>query len=376
MKTVLVVFGGMSAERDISVLTGVMTANCLKGGEYSPVACYVSPTGEWYAGDALFDVGFFAEPNFKKLKRVTMVSGENSLYEIKRGKLKKYADITVALNCLHGAPGEDGSFAGYMNMCKIPIASPPMFASALSMDKSIASSLLKKHGFLVADGFKVERKEFYSDAEKAAEKARKIGYPLIIKPASNGSSIGISVAKCRDELVLALRKAFLYDEKAVVEKYLAGAKDVNCAAVGLSDGVKVSAAATPRKSGEFFSFADKYLDGDKIFAGQEKTKDINDDVFVEVKKLTKKIYELFSFSGIVRVDYLLYEYRLYVNEINAVPGSLSYYLFSDKISAFTKLLTDLLNFTLKKHAPEASLKKDADEKLSFNEFKGAKIRKT
>ena len=78
----------------------------------------------------------------------------------------------------------------------------------------------------------------------------------------------------------------------------------------------------------------------------------------------------------MRVDYLLYDHRLYVNEINAVPGSLSYYLFSDKISAFTKLLTDLLNFTLKKHAPEASLKKDADEKLSFNEFKGAKIRKT
>ena len=75
MKTVLVVFGGTSAERDISVLTGVMTANCLKGGEYSPVACYVSPTGEWYAGDALCAVGFCAEPNFKKLKLLKMFWG-------------------------------------------------------------------------------------------------------------------------------------------------------------------------------------------------------------------------------------------------------------------------------------------------------------
>ena len=378
MKTVLIVFGGTSTERDISVLTGVMTANCLKSSDYAPVPCYISASGEWFTGDELFNVEFFAEPNFKRLKRVTLVAGESVLYELKRGKLRKFSDITLALNCLHGAPGEDGSLTGLMNMCKIPIASPPLFAAALSMDKAVTSSLLKRFGFLVADGFKVERREFYENSENVVEKANEIGFPLIIKPASNGSSIGISVAKCRDELISALRSAFLYDEKAVVERYLKGARDINCAAVMLSGGVKVGLADAPETRGEFFSFADKYINGEKyrgaVTENDEKQK-ISDEVFIEARNLTKQIYELFSFEGIVRIDYLLSENKLYVNEINSVPGSLSYYLFPGKMSAFTKLLTDLFDFTLKKHAPEKTLKREAEEKLSFKEFKGAKRRK-
>lgn len=387
MKNVLVFFGGESEEREISVVTGVMTCNSLKGTKYKPVPVYIDGDGAWFTGEELFDIESFSRLNKKKLKRLTLCFGERLIYEVRRNKLLPYLSVSAAINCLHGKPGEDGALAGLLELSSIPYASPSLFSSSLSMDKSLCSKLLKNAGYPVVEGDFVSRKEYYDDRESVVKRLLfSLGTSLIVKPAEGGSSVGISVVKeVENELIdafldkeegfelrlsRALKKAFSYGEGVVVEKYIENAADVNCAAVRTDEGVSASRVEAPTKHGDFFSFEDKYLEHGKSGERKEKlAKNIED----RVRELTKKIYEDFRFFGIVRIDYLLKGEELFVNEINSVPGSLAYYLFSDKLADFSLLLEKLLDYTLR--GAEAKKRKAFSSRLSFEGLCGGKLGK-
>ena len=349
-----------------------MTLNALKTENFNPVPVFVDENGSWLSGKELFDVNLVKNGTKLKLKRVTLLAGEPVLYEIKKnGKLKKLIYVDCAVNCMHGKPGEDGSLAGVLNSSFVPYASPGIFPSALAMNKSLCSSVLKKFGFACADGLTFSKKEFFGGSAKVIEKIKKFGFPVIVKPVSNGSSVGITVVKDFDEKKLsdALFNAFFYDETVVVERFLTDCYDANCAAVKLFDKTIVSRVEKITKKGDFFTFEDKYASGEKgALRGEveQKTADV-------IKRLTKEIYDTFMFEGIVRIDFLVKGDAVFVNEINAVPGSMAYYLFVNKISEFTKLLTDLLDYTIKKYAAEKRKKAVTFRRLDFSSFaKGGK----
>lgn len=367
MKNVVVVFGGSSEEREVSLVTGIMTANALRCDKYNPIPVFADENGTWFTGKNLFDISLVKRFGKKGLNRVTLPVGEPVLYEIKKnGKLKKIVNVDCAINCMHGKPGEDGSLAGVFNASFVPFASPDLFSSALAMNKSVCSEVLRKFGFPCADGIVVSKKDFFRDSDKEKDRIKRFGFPIIVKPASNGSSVGITVVKDYDEKKLsdALFNAFFYDEVAVVERFLTGYSDVNCAAVKLSDETITSRVEKITKKGDYFTFEDKYSGDGK---GVSKS-GVDEATSEKIKQMTKEIYDTFSFDGIVRIDFLVKEKDVKVNEINAVPGSMAYYLFVDKISEFTKLLTDLLDYTIKKYASEKRKTTNTFKLLDFSSF--------
>ena len=363
MKNVLVFYGGVSCEHDISVITGVMALNALRGGNYEPIPVYVDKDGEWYSGEKLFDAAFYPEKDCKKLKKVTLLPKSRVLYEIKKDKLKKIVVADAALNCMHGLNGEDGSLSGLMQLCSIPFASPPIFASSATMDKYYTKILLSGLDLAFVPYVKICR-ETYQKSKNFVLKYIKgrLGYPVIVKPANLGSSIGISKAEGEDEVLAALSEAFKYDGKVVVEKALENFREINCACYKSGDRYFVSECEEPINGGKILTFKDKYsLNTDKKFPA-----DINKKLSAEIKGIVKYVYKKLDFKGVIRIDFLVCGEKVYLNEINSVPGSLAYYLFCDSTERLGDfigvLIEDAIDEFLKFRSNEFDFKSDV---LSF-----------
>lgn len=374
MKNILVFFGGKSCEHDISVITGVLTLNSIDKTIFNPYPVYISRGGEWYTGKELFDVSFYKNFSAKKLKKVTLISGESSLY-IKAKKLKKLCDIYSAINCTHGLNGEDGSLSGLLKLHNIPLASPSLFASSLSIDKEYTKFVLSGIKVKCLDYVKIVDSDYYKNKQEAISKIeRSIEYPLIIKPCNLGSSIGVSSAKNQTELERAIETALIYDDKLIVEKKLEDFIELNCACYGGENKVVVSQVERPISVNDLLTFQDKYESfsggGEREFPARISKKDTE-----KVRQTTEKIYQSLGFEGIIRVDYLLSNGKLYVNEINTVPGSLAYYLFTDTLKEFSNVLTEIIEVSVKNFSKYQSRKFDYKSGvLNINGAKGGKLK--
>ena len=332
MKSVAVIFGGKSVEHDISILTGVMALNSIDKERFNPIPIYITKGGEWLTSPKLFDLDEYKNLNLEKLKKVSFVQGDNALYEIKGRKLKKIDNIFCVVNCLHGERGEDGSISGLVNLCNIPITSSPLLPSAISMDKSVSSLILSALKVPVLKSITV------NSVEQVDSVMEKMCFPLIVKPNLLGSSIGIGKATDKESLTIAIQNALKFGEKAVVQPFLQNFIEINCAVYRDEKGeIIVSECERPIARDKILSFGDKYQDGRREFPAN-----IDKKLSDRIKKTTKKVYELLGFDGVIRIDYFISEGKVYINEINSIPGSLSYYLFFDTMKGFSKMLSSLI----------------------------------
>ena len=362
MKIIAVFFGGESVEHDVSVITGVMTLNSVDK-KFLAVPVYVHNDGSWYTGDQLKDVSFYKKFDAKKLKKVTLLGGDNALYQIKGKKLKKLQSISVAINCMHGERGEDGSLSGLLRMCKIPLASPSILASSVCMDKSATKIFLKGIGVKHLPAITVNKA---SDLEG---REGQIEYPVIVKPATLGSSIGIKTATCFEELFSAVIFATKYSRRVVIEKLLSPVTEINCAIYKDAKGIHVSECEKPSFSGEILDFDDKYTKGQREFPAN-----IDNITSQKIKRIAKKIYTHLDVDGIIRIDFLVHNSTVYVNEINTVPGSLAYYLFVENTGEFCDLLSGIIRFSEEKFLRDETLVRSYSTTLL--NIKGAKGSKT
>ncbi len=342
MKNVAVVFGGKSVEHEISILTGVMALNSIEKDKFNPIPIYISKSGEWFTCNELFDLDGYKNLKIEKLKKVCFVQGDNTLYLIKGKKLKKLESIFCVVNCLHGQRGEDGALSGLLEMCNIPYTSSGILPSAISMDKSLSS--------LVLSALKVPtlKSITISSVEQVDTVVKELEFPLIVKPNLLGSSIGIGKATDKKSLVIAVENALKYGEKVLIQPFLQDFIEINCAVYGDENGeINISECERPIARDKILSFGDKYKDGKREFPANIDKKLSN-----KIKKITKKVYTKFDFSGVIRIDYFISQGKIYLNEINSIPGSLSYYLFFDTMKEFSKMLTGLILASEKKFLKE------------------------
>ena len=354
MKNIAVFFGGKSCEHDISIITGVLTLNSIDKTKFNVVPVYVHGNGNFYTGNLLFNVSNYKNLDVKKLKKVTFLIGSDILYEVRKNKHKKLYKIDCGVNCLHGLNGEDGTLSGYLKLCNVPLASPNLFASSFSMDKDFTKIVLSGLNVEKLPYVRLHRSSFYlkrNTAIKMIEK--KFKYPVIIKPCSLGSSIGISTAKNKQELENALILAFNYDVKVIVEKALENFKEINCSAYKTGESIIVSSCEEPILASEILTFNDKYL-GSKTGSNKNFPADIPSEISSKIQSITEKIYRKCDFLGVIRIDFLVSNGKVYVNEINTVPGSLSYYLHCKTLKEFTNLLTNLIGEGIKEFNEENS----------------------
>ena len=352
MRTVLVFFGGKSAEHEISVITGVLTVNSIDKNLYNAIPIYVDRKGEWFTGDRLNDISYYKENDFESLCPVCIIPNSNALYQIKKSKLKKISSVECAINCMHGLNGEDGSLAGLLKLSNIPFASPDIYASSYSIDKDFTKVVLSGLSIEKIPYVRLFKTPFFARTVEAVKMIEKrFSYPVIIKPCRLGSSIGINVAKDSQSLIRFLVEAFKYDDKVIVESALTNFIEINCGAYRKGDKIIVSECEQPITANEILSFNDKYL-GTKTGAIRKMPADISAEIRNKIRQITEKIYRKSDFIGIVRMDYIVKDGKVYLNEINTVPGSLAYYLFTDTIKGFTEILNDVLDEGIKKYINE------------------------
>lgn len=345
-----VIFGSRSAEHEVSIISGLQIIENADKAKYNPFPIYISQEGEWFVGRPLLDTATYRpfKPDTKGLTRVILPPNpkDRCLYSLGGllGKAQKVADIDCAILALHGMHGEDGTVQGLLELADIPYSSCGVTSSALGMDKIAMKAVFKSMGLSVLEGTYCYRSHFLADPDAVLDTAEELGYPLIVKPANLGSSIGISRAEDRAALREALSVAAAYDRRILIEKCVASPREINCACMGYGDEAIPSLCEEPVSWGSFLSFDAKYIGGGKGMAGGARRlpADISDAMTKRIQDYTAEIFRFFECKGVVRVDYLLDGEELYVNEINTIPGSFAYYLYEPMGISFSQLIDKLV----------------------------------
>ena len=363
MPTVAVFFGGVSSESEISVITGMFAVNLLRGTQYAVVPVYLPPEGGMVTGNFRGVEDFSSRPALK----CTPVAPEGRKLVRADRRRKPVAVIDVALNCCHGGMGEDGTLAALLAWHGVPSASPAAAPCAAFMDKTTAKIFAAGLGIPVAPSVTIMETAWKTRAEDVLAQAEENpGYPVVVKPARLGSSIGLTVAHGEEELKGALALAFTLDRLALVERYHPGRRDVNCAACRLGGEVNVSPCEEVFSGGEVLSFEEKYERG----RGSDFPARLPPAVAEHIRVLTRTLYEAFGMRGAVRADFFVIGEEVFFNELNIVPGSLASRFFADSLAGVRAFFTALLDEAIAASVPEKPVLHTGI--LSQNIFSGAK----
>lgn len=347
-RKVALIFGGRSIESDISVITAIQTYKQLDGYEVEPIFMY---DGDFYLG-GMKTLSDFTP--FEAHKHVKTLLYSGGFYTVKRGKLKKVFAPDVALICCHGGEGENGTLQALLEFYGIPYTSAGVLPSAICMDKGVSKKIFDDMLLNVIPHSVVTKREYEERTDETLSRLENtLGYPLIVKPSRAGSSIGISTAENREDLIYALDVAKEFDDKMVVEQMLTDFVEVNCAAFRDSDGVVVSETERPLSVHDILTFEDKYVSGGKMSGGGRIMPADIGPLNSVVKANTARLYDELDLDGVVRMDYLVDKTRnkVYINEINTIPGSLAYYLFEEVGITYPEMLRRIIDYAIKKGKP-------------------------
>ena len=384
---IAVIYGSRTCEHDVSIVSGMQAAAALNNNQYNVERVYISRDGIWYVGDALNDMSFYTKPDFSRVTKVYPAAGNKKLRLVKADFKKKlfgdnndvYGEYDVAMPVMHGLNGEDGSLQGMLELFDVPYTSSGVLGSAVGMDKIAQKLLLKGAGMPVLDGVWFERADW--DKGRAAQLDRcekELKYPMFVKPANLGSSIGITRATDRESLEDAIDTACAYDRRVLVEQGVEGPRELNCSVLGYAGEVKASPLEMPVSSGELLDFSEKYLRGEKGTKGMQSLArrvpaPVSDEITSHVKALACDIFALLDMKGVVRIDFLLdKDDNIYVNEANIIPGSLAFYLWEADGVKFAEMLDTMVECAFRAHADKNASVYSYDSTILQKVISGAK----
>ncbi len=370
MKTNIgVFFGGRSTEHEISVISASQAMHAINRDRFDVTPIYITKQGHWYTGDALFDVANYRDiPSLlARCREVYMrpVFGDYNLYAVRKSMFgsDKVATLDVVIPVLHGSNGEDGIFEGVLETIGIPFAGCDTLSSANGMDKITMKMILKANDIPVVDYVWFTDKQWFAQRDQLIGRIEtELGYPVIVKPANLGSSVGIGRASDREELVACVETAEKYSTRIIVEDMVENLQEINCSVLGDCDDYVTSVLEEPIKTGDFLSYEDKYMGGTKGTKGMQACQkripaELPEDETRRIQFLAGETFRVLSCHGVSRVDVIVDRKTrdIYVNEINTIPGSLSFYLWEATGVKFDKLMERLVALALKRNR-ERSMK--------------------
>lgn len=352
MKNIVIIFGGKSVEHDISILTGLHAArNVVEGRKIHLV--YLTRDNTMVEGGR--DLKTYISGASKRKP----VFFQNGCLHIKKWwGLKKVCKVDVLLNCCHGGAGEGGELSAFFKLNNIPISCSDMITSAILMSKSRTREMLDKcQGFLQPKYMKFDDIRAF-DAEKVV---KSLELPLVVKPDKLGSSIGITRVSTVQELDYAARLAFSLDDTVIVEEFIDFDKEINCAAFEYRGQIITSKCETTKQgeNQQIFDFSEKYLDGPSGFTSKKlKPEEEEEDTELceRISSLTRRAYELFGCRGVVRMDFLVKGGKIYLNEVNTVPGFMAYHLFVLAGIQYGTLLEMIIDEAIREHSNQPAKK--------------------
>ena len=369
---VAVLFGGRSVEHEISVITALQLMQAIDPAVYDVTPVYIAPSGTWHTGPELLNRSFYAKVpgNLGTLQEVTLLPkpGTRGLTKISDHSI---IPIDVFLPAFHGQYGEDGCIQGLFEMADVPYTGSNVVSSAMTMNKYACKVFLKEHGIPVLPAQLIARSDAQRDITGVVERVLATdGYslPLFVKPCNLGSSIGVSKVKEASELAPALAKVFRYDTHALVEPCVNDIMEINCS-VRDYEGIQTSVVEIPVSQSGVLSYEEKYLRGGGKKSGPSAgmasltrvidPQDLDPEIKSNVIDYAKRSFSVLGCSGVARLDFIvdLATGKLYFNELNAFPGSCSFYLWvrSNPRVLYTTLIHNMIESALKHHATAASL---------------------
>lgn len=370
MKTNIgVFFGGRSTEHEISVISASQAMHAINRDKYDVTPIYISKQGKWYTGDALFDVANYRDINslLAKCQEVYMrpIYDDYNLYKTKKPLFG--TDVLTRLDevipVLHGSNVEDGIFEGVLQTIGIPYAGCDVLASANGMDKITMKMILQACDIPVVDYVWFTDKQWFAKRDELiAQIENKLGYPVIVKPANLGSSVGIGCAHNREELIDKVDAAEQYSTRLIVEYMVKDLQEINCSVIGDCNEYRMSVLEQPLTSQDILTYTDKYMGGTKgakgMAASQKKfPADLPDAETKRIQFLAGETFRALSCHGVSRVDVMIEGKserdasgcrKIFVNEINTIPGSLSFYLWEGSGLKFDEEMEHLVQLALKR----------------------------
>jgi D-alanine-D-alanine ligase len=359
MKKIGIIIGGKSVEHEVSIITGMQVFENIDRSIYEPKIIYIQKDGKWLVGEGLHDINNFKTKKFDDAYEVLPGAKNEKLIlyphpELKTGFFgKKYTtyEIDIVFPAVHGTNVEDGALQGLLQMNGVPYAFGSVLSSAVGMDKVVMKKVFQSCNLPIVDYIWFFRSSFEESKDKIFEQAEKIGYPLIVKPANLGSSVGINKANNCDELLFAIEVAMSYDRKVIIEKCLENVREINCAVIGYENELETSLCEEPVGWKEFLTYEDKYVNKKKD-ASESKRRipaEIEEDIEIKIKDLAKETFKAVDGCGNARIDFLLSGNNIFVNEINTIPGSISFYLWEGKGVSFKQLITRIIELAEIQH---------------------------
>ena len=358
-----VIFGGETVEHEVSIITAVQAMEHINKDKYDIVPIYISKDRIWYTGKMLMDIEVYQDFNeLKKYAKEVVLTKHKDGYYLQSTKglfRRNITDIDIAFPIVHGNNAEDGTLQGYLDTVGIPYVGSRVLGSALGQDKVIMKQIFKDTKLPIVDYVWFFDSEYADDCDKIFEKVEKLGYPVIVKPATLGSSVGITYVKDDKSLASAIEEAMKYDVKVVVEKAVSNLVEVNCSVVGNYSYQEASVIEEVTSDEEFLTFADKYIGGSKgklkgtskgmASASRIIPARISKDLEEKIKQTSKEAFKALNLSGICRIDYLIDKKtnKFYINEPNTIPGSLSFYLWEPTGKKYMDLLDELITLAIK-----------------------------
>lgn len=373
-----VFFGGKSVEHEVSVISGLQAYNAFDKDKYEPIAIYITKDNELYTGEAVSDIANYKNiPELLKKSTRVFFMCEQGKVELIQYPAKKFgssvvAQIDVAFPVVHGANVEDGCLQGFLRHYNIPFAGCDVMASAVTMDKYVMKTVLKDNDIPVLDCVTLNVREYQADEAAALHKVEgRIAYPVIVKPVNLGSSVGIKVAKDQEQLREALEYAFTFGAKVLVERAITSLREINCAVLGDYEEAEASECEEPISSDEILSYEDKYVAGGKggsegmRTAKRELPANLTPERREEIRQLAVKTFQVLNCSGVSRIDFMIDKDtdKVYVNEINPIPGSLAFYLWEALGKPYAELLDDMVKLALKREREEKNMMTSFDSNI-------------
>lgn len=364
---VAVIYGSRTCEHDVSIVSALQAMDNLDKNEYEIVPVYIARDGQWYTGRLLRNITFYSafkpelvthvapvmsEDGKLTLMPVTSIAphGFKGMVKVLMSNMNLGEDTVekcdVVLPVMHGMNGEDGTLQGLLELFNVPYTSTGVLGSALGMDKIAMKQFFRGCGLPVVDGMWFARSEWNKNHDEVLNRVESsCPYPVYVKPANLGSSIGISRATDRQSLIKAIETAVEYDRRILVERGIEKPVEINCSALRIKGEVRASLCEMPASWEEFLTFDDKYLRGSKSGKGQgmeslarKVPAPISDELTQRIQQMTTQVYNAMDCKGVVRIDYMLDGDGLYINEINIIPGSLAFYLWEPLGISFKEML--------------------------------------
>ncbi len=394
-----VIFGGESVEHEVSIISAVQAMNKLNQEKYEVIPIYITKDREWYTGPMLRDVESYQDLELiKKYATNVVLYYKNGAFVLQsKGFMKKIVtDIDIAFPITHGTNVEDGVLQGYLQTIGIPYVGSNVYASVVGQDKAYMRDIFKAQELPIPHYTWFYDFDYQQDAETIVAKIEKIGYPVIVKPATTGSSIGIGSAKNREELVKAIEEAINYDHKIVVEEMIQNLMEVNVSVLGNYEQQETSVIEEVLSNHDFLTYEEKYVGSGKVkgklamklprskgskgmaSADRKIPADLTAKMEKEVRMIAVDAFRALGSSGDARVDMLIDKKskKVYINEINSIPGSLAFYLWDPAGKDYTELLDDMINIGVKDYKKRTAKTHSFDsnilEGFAVNGLKGMK----